>query len=312
MTDKLPAPLAPSNLDVRDVDAFMVSSDEITSSEFAATSSAEEFKAAIVLRAKAWKQVPAGSLPDDDRALAAFAGLTLAKWRKAKARAMHGFLKCSDGRLYHAELVADAKRAAANKQKGRLKREADAQRLREWRNAKRGNKDETRFNGVSEAFPETPETHDVASIPVPVPTSSSSSPLSPGSPRAELMAKVWKAVGVPDGSAMPPRLVDGLFDLVQSLETEGCEFDADIAPALRARPQDAAWPGSVAFWRKIARSNRDRRAASAPPARHVEIGIWRERLDVWHGNHVWSPAWGPKPGEVGCIVPSALLNGAAA
>lgn len=314
MTAKLPAPPAAPTLDVRDVDGFMVNVDEITASEFSATSTGDEFKAAFVLRAKAWKQQPAGSLPDDDRALAAFAGLALPKWRKIRQRALTGFVKCSDGRLYHPELVADAQRAATNRDKARVKREADAQRLREWRNAKKGNVNETRFNGVSDAFHETPETRDVASIPVPIPIPSSSpSPLSPASPRADLMLKVWSAIGVPDAAAVPPQLVGGLFDLVVSLEAEGCEFDSDIATALRCRPQGAAWPVSVAFWRKIARSNRDSRAASAASAQPVEIGVWRDRLDVWNNKDgKWSPAWGPKPDEVGCLVPPSLRNGAAA
>lgn len=132
------------------------------------------------------------------------------------------------------------------------------------------------------------------------------------SPRAELMAKCWKAIGVPDGSTVPLPLVGELFDLVNSLETEGCDFDADIAPALRARPSGAEWPSSVEYWRKAARNKRNQREASIPPARPVEIGEWRGRLDVWNEHGKWAPTWGPKPGEVGCLVPPALQNGAAA
>ena len=48
-------------------------------------------------------QVPAGSLPDDDEVLARLAhfGTDLRAWRKAKDVALHGFVLCSDGRLYH-------------------------------------------------------------------------------------------------------------------------------------------------------------------------------------------------------------------
>lgn len=34
---------------------------------------------------------------------------------------------------------------------------------------------------------------------------------------------------------------------------------------------------------------------------------WPERIDAWNQKKVWLAAWGPKPGEPGCKVPSELL-----
>jgi hypothetical protein len=84
---------------------------------------------------EAWNQCPAASLPNDDFDLADLAGFGEDKkaWAAAKATALHGFVLCSDGRLYHptlSELAMEAydKRLIASK-----KREGDRERLRNWR-----------------------------------------------------------------------------------------------------------------------------------------------------------------------------------
>ena len=64
----------------------------------AKTMPAEAFCAAMILRCQAWHQVPAGSLPDDDAALAAMTGLDLANWMSIREQAIDGFQK-SDGGL---------------------------------------------------------------------------------------------------------------------------------------------------------------------------------------------------------------------
>ena len=76
-------------------------------SDLAALSSGDEFKAAVLLWCVAWHQVPAASLPNDDRLLARYSG-TGALWRKVKAEALRGFVECDDGRLYHATIAEKA------------------------------------------------------------------------------------------------------------------------------------------------------------------------------------------------------------
>ena len=123
MTD-LPAPLTDMTVDVIGLQGFILSADRLLGSELAALSTGDEFKAATLLWCRAWQQKPAASLPDDERVLASFAGLgnNLPKWRKVRAMAMRGFIKCSDGRLYHPMLAEDAKRAW----KARLQKRAAA------------------------------------------------------------------------------------------------------------------------------------------------------------------------------------------
>lgn len=78
-------------------------------SDFYALASGEEFKAAITLWGKSFYQIPAGSLPSDERLLAHLSGTKC--WEDVKEMALHGWKKCADGRLYHAtvaEKVAEA------------------------------------------------------------------------------------------------------------------------------------------------------------------------------------------------------------
>ena len=72
------------------------------------------------------KQVPAGSLPNDDEDLARLAdfGTDLRSWNKVKATALHGFILCSDGRLYHPFVIERAK-VAEKTRLGNRKRQAN-------------------------------------------------------------------------------------------------------------------------------------------------------------------------------------------
>jgi hypothetical protein len=153
VTDARPEPLVPHDVDCRDLDGFMLNVERLLASELWALSNGDEFKAAVGLWARSWKQVPAASLPNDDRILASFAGMPVAKFRKVREMAMRGFVECSDGRFYHRVLAAEAVRAWGRKNAYQVKREADRKRLTEWRE-KRAAKpngdggetlDETRF-----------------------------------------------------------------------------------------------------------------------------------------------------------------------
>lgn len=58
----------------------------------------------------AWHERPAGSLEDDDELLCELAMCDPKKWSKLREKIMRGWVKCSDGRLYHpvvAEKVAE-------------------------------------------------------------------------------------------------------------------------------------------------------------------------------------------------------------
>jgi hypothetical protein len=70
---------------------------------------------------------PAGSLPDDDDALADLAKCPLERWPEVKDAAMHGFVRCADGRWYHSYLCAQVIPVAVDR---RLRRRERKQRQR--------------------------------------------------------------------------------------------------------------------------------------------------------------------------------------
>ena len=151
-----PEPLVPIDVDLRGMPGFMLNVERLLASELVALCTPEEGFAALMLWCRAWQQSPPASLPDDDRVLARFSGAG-SRWPKVKAMAMHGFVKCSDGRLYHPVLAAEA----LNAWKKRTAYKADQERLKRWREGKRNAKQdgfetvgetegETRFTLVSE------------------------------------------------------------------------------------------------------------------------------------------------------------------
>lgn len=106
----LPAPLTPAECDLRGMPYMPLDIVRLFDSDFYALSNGDEFKAGLSLWGKAFLQVPGGSLPDNDKLLAHLSGAG-PNWLKVKEMALHGWIKCSDGRLYHAtvaEKVAEA------------------------------------------------------------------------------------------------------------------------------------------------------------------------------------------------------------
>ena len=63
--------------------------------------------------------------------------LSLKKFREVKDAVMRGFVKCSDGRLYHVFLSKVATDAYGRKVALQKKRGADAKRLRQWRESQK-------------------------------------------------------------------------------------------------------------------------------------------------------------------------------
>ena len=144
----LPDPPVPADCDLSALPGFMLDVDRLLASELVAIGTPEECWAALMLWCRAWKQVPAGSLPNDDRVLASFSGAGR-RWPKVREVALHGFMLCSDGRLYHRFLCQDVLRASARQQAYQERRDTDRKRLSEWRAKRLSNgvetPNETRF-----------------------------------------------------------------------------------------------------------------------------------------------------------------------
>jgi hypothetical protein len=123
MTD----PLTPIDLDLRDFGFMPLEVVRLRDSDLAALASGDEFRAAVLLWCAAWHQVPAASLPNDDRLLAKFAGFgrDMKGWNLVRIEALRGFVECNDGRLYH-PVIADIAIESGSKKKKQISKTSKA------------------------------------------------------------------------------------------------------------------------------------------------------------------------------------------
>ena len=132
---ELPAPLTPPECDLRGYEFMPLYGQRLFGSAFysLALQNPRAGLAGQKLWWEAWQQCPAGSLPADDFSLSRLAdfGADIKAWRRAKEIALHGFILCSDGRLYHPLICREAIEAHA-------KRVRDRQRKAKWRASRDG------------------------------------------------------------------------------------------------------------------------------------------------------------------------------
>lgn len=115
MTD-LPAPLVAADVDLRDFAFMPLDVGRLLTSETWLLGSGDECKAAMALWCVSWHQVPAASLPTNDKMLAHLSGAG-PRWRKVKDHALRGWVLCEDGRLYHPVVAEKAVEAWGHKRK---------------------------------------------------------------------------------------------------------------------------------------------------------------------------------------------------
>jgi len=109
--EALPQPLTPSTCDLRAMPHMPLDVTRLLNSDFIAQTDCHAFKAGMTLMLTSWQQVPAASLPADDKSLAWLAHVAPRRWSRIKDLALRGWVLCSDGRLYHpviAEFALDA------------------------------------------------------------------------------------------------------------------------------------------------------------------------------------------------------------
>lgn len=136
-------PLTPPECDLTDFQYMELDVRRLRDSKFAATPSGDAFRAGIMLWCAAWHQIPAASLPDDDVELANLAGygrmpISVKEWKKVRAEALYGFVKCSDGRLYHPVIAEKAIAAFDSKRKYAYEKYCDRLRKENAKRAKEG------------------------------------------------------------------------------------------------------------------------------------------------------------------------------
>ena len=98
-----PDPLTPPECDLRGFEYMPLEVSRLRDSSLAANASGEEFRCAVLLWCASWHQVPAASLPNDDKQLAQLSGFGrgVKDFQKVREGAMHGWVLCADGRWYH-------------------------------------------------------------------------------------------------------------------------------------------------------------------------------------------------------------------
>lgn len=136
----LPAPLTPSDCDLRSYDWFPLFHKRLQRSAWWLRASAEAKATSVELWCEAYQQVPAASLPNEDIELATAAGFgrrDVASWLLLKQEVMSPWILCSDGRWYHPVLAEVARDAWAirdekrRKERDKKARQRERQRLNE-------------------------------------------------------------------------------------------------------------------------------------------------------------------------------------
>ena len=124
------APLTPAGCDLRDFQFMPLQVERLKKSKawLYAKRRPELGFYMINLWAASWHEVPAASLEDDDDVLADAAMCDLKRWPQVKEKVLHGWVKCSDGRLYHPVVAEKAIEAweAKKKQRGRTAKATEA------------------------------------------------------------------------------------------------------------------------------------------------------------------------------------------
>ncbi len=125
-------PLVPAEVDLRDYDYMPLYGKRLFESDTWLHCDDAEKLAALRLWWASWHQEPAGSLPDNDRVLCSLAGKgdVLKAWQAVKDNAMRGWIKCTDGRLYHPVVASIALEVWATKRKKQTENAADRERKR--------------------------------------------------------------------------------------------------------------------------------------------------------------------------------------
>lgn len=117
-------PLTPPDCDLRGLTFMPLDVVRLLDSDLFALTTGDEFKAAVALWCKSWNQVPAASLPNDERILARLAGVSVTEWRGLSEMALKGWVACDDGRLYHPVVAEKALEAWIERLKHRKRSEA--------------------------------------------------------------------------------------------------------------------------------------------------------------------------------------------
>lgn len=279
-----PVPVPP-DADLRDFHFYPLEVRRLLDSALSATD-AEVFRVAVLSWCVAWHQLPAGSLPDDDAALARLMGFgrDLRGWKKVRAAGgMRGWERAEDGRLYHQVVTDKVLDALAGKRKNRDKTEAARVALQRKKQdqshglsqrsvtdsklrEERGERTEERGQGRS-TTPVTDPADEAGGTEQPV-TPPQADPEQAW--RMERLQPWAKALHPILGSKLGPKTWPAWKRLVERFTLER------VAPATEAQEPGQRWPAEVETLLLAQQLTPGRGAPTPPPARARAAALVRQ------------------------------------
>lgn len=148
------APLSPPDLDLRGMEWMPFYGDRLFTSDTWLHAGPEARNAALKLWWEAWKQCPAGSLPNSDVALSQLAGygMMVTAWQTIRKEALHGWVLGNDGRIYHPVVCDLAAEAAGFKENYETRQAGGKRRKQQERNDRKKLFEALRDRGIVPAF----------------------------------------------------------------------------------------------------------------------------------------------------------------
>lgn len=330
---ELPEPLTPSDCDLRGYEFMPLFGDVLFASATWIAAKPEAKVAALRLWWHSYaKEKPAASLPDDDTLLSDYAGYGVAvqQWRKVKAAALRGWIKCSDGRLYHktvAEIALEswsgrkeAKKENARKQKEREDRSRMFAELAErgitpsWNIKTRDLRDlhqehvtasgheKSVTSGVTGDVTVTARQDSDRTETVTPPTPSKGDVTrKPKSDEAiRFIAEMRKVLSPAGNQRTKPKPCEKLLPAL--IDRHGFDPLLAAARAFYGSPEAQKDGGQFQCGLQVALGD-GRIEALIKPASPID---WPLRMKLWRESdgEEWPERWGPKPGEAGFQGPS--------
>jgi hypothetical protein len=243
---------------------------------FSKAATPQAFCAAMILRCTAWHQVPAGTLPDDDAALAAMTGLDIETWATIREQALCGFTRFPDGqdgkssvRLCHPEIVHKAR---------------DCTEKLAWKEERRAN-DAARQR---RCYERTENTHAEPPSNGATPPHNGTDPPYGMSPAAYQRFLDRKAREVREAELAEE--ADNTFDLRRK------RYLVDLTKKTNRRI--GRRPDMPPPWKFVGAPGFDWNS------RMLTVDDWANVLRHFGSRGEWAPSLGPPPGKLGCQLPN--------
>ncbi len=340
-----PDPLTPPDCDLRDFSWMPLEVVRLRDSDLTVLLSGEAFRAAVLLWCAAWHQIPAASIPTDDRILANLAGYgrDVESWAKVRDDALYGFVECSDGRLYHPVLAEKALESNdwRLKQKERTQKATEARRnakLDDNRNVHRddqrddstladrnGSRNEVQQTGpdmTGEDKTKHKSKKHLKPVVVVVPPE-------PESPAGTTTTKVENELVVEDtqpkqlgsilGTALPETWLPDESCISVAHDHGMSDIDGEVMRFHAVNAQRGTfsqnWNATWTLWCAEFRRRKLAEAVKAPARAELNkqhgptLDEWRGAVARWKRNNShWSRYLGPEPGMGGCKCPPSILT----